>query len=49
MKKVPFELHERIYRPTEINEVLKAAVNEKNIIGNRKGDRFYNIPCAFDI
>lgn len=49
MKKVPFELHERIYRPTEINEVLKAAVNEKNIIGSRKGERFYNIPCAFDI
>lgn len=29
MKKVPFELQERINSPTEINEVLKAAVNEK--------------------
>lgn len=49
MKKIPFELQERINSPTEINEVLKAAVNEKNIIGNSKGERFYNVPCAFDI
>ena len=49
MKKVPFELHERIYNPTEINEVLKAPVNEKNIISNRTGERFYKIPCDFDI
>ena len=49
MKKVPFELHERIYSTTEIASVLQRAVNEKNIIGSSKGERFYNIPCAFDI
>ena len=49
MKKIPFELQERINNPTEIASVLQRAVNEKNIIGNSKGERFYNIPCAFDI
>ena len=49
MKKIPFELHERINTPNDINDVLKRAVNEKNIIGNSKGDKFYNIPCSFDI
>ena len=49
MKKVQFELHNTIHNPTEITEILKAAVNEKNIIGNSKGERFYNVPCAFDI
>lgn len=31
MKKIPFELQERINSPTEINEILKAAVNEKTL------------------
>lgn len=31
MKKVPFELHNTIHNPTEITEILKAAVNEKTL------------------
>lgn len=31
MKKIPFELQERINSPTEINEILKASVNEKTL------------------
>lgn len=49
MKKVPFELRETIHSPTDIKAVLQSAVNEANIIGNSKGERFYNVPCSFDI
>ena len=49
MKKIPFELQERINSPNDIADVLQRAVIEKNIIGNSKGERFYNVPCAFDI
>lgn len=49
MKKIPFELHDEIYKPTDIKEVLKKAVNEKNIVGNNKKEHFYNVPCSFDI
>lgn len=49
MNKIPFELHNTIHGPNEITKILKLSVNEKNIIGNRKGERYYNIPCAFDI
>ena len=42
MKKVPFELRETIHSPTNIKAVLQSAVNEANIIGNSKGERFYN-------
>lgn len=49
MNKIPFELHNTIHSPNEITKILKLSVNEKNIIGNSKGERYYNIPCAFDI
>lgn len=49
MNKIPFELHNTIHTPNEITKILKLSVNEKNIIGNSKGERYYNIPCAFDI
>ena len=50
MKKIPFELHTgTIYKPTDIAKVLELAVNEKNLMGNNKGSKGYNIPCAFDI
>lgn len=49
MKKVSFRHHKQIYCPNDIDRVLSIAVNEKNIIGNNKGQKFYNIPCAFDI
>ena len=50
MKKIPFELHtDTIYNPSDIDKVLEMAVNEKNLLGNNKGAKGYNIPCAFDI
>jgi len=38
-----------IYKPGEIGDLLKVAVSEKDICGNRKGEKFFNVPCAFDI
>ena len=50
MKKIPFELHtDTIYKPSDIDHVLELAVNDKNLMGNNKGSKCYNIPCAFDI
>lgn len=49
MKKIPFVQHTEIYTPADISRVLDYAVNEKNITGNNKGKKVYNIPCAFDI
>lgn len=50
MKKIPFADHnERIYNPSEILDVLQIAVNDKNLIGNNKGKKVYNVPCSFDI
>lgn len=50
MKKIPFELHtDTIYKPSDIAKVLDLAVNDKNLLGNNKGSKGYNIPCAFDI
>lgn len=50
MKKLPFVQHtEKIYNPSEIADVLQIAVNEKNLIGNNKGKKVYNVPCSFDI
>lgn len=49
MKKIPFQQHETIYTPADILEVLALSVNEKNIMGNNKGKKVYNVPCSFDI
>ena len=49
MKKIAFDIHPEIYRPDEIRIVLQYAVNEKNLQGNNKGNKVYNIPCCFDI
>ena len=48
-KKVTFSLHGGIYKPTDICTVLDMAVNDSNLIGNNKGEKFYNVPCSFDI
>ena len=37
MKKIPFELQERINSPTEITEILKAAVDEKKHYRKQQG------------
>lgn len=49
MKKIPFALHPEIYTPNDIADVLSRAVNDKNISGDNKGNKVYNIPCSFDI
>lgn len=47
----PIKYHEtsKVYTPEDIREVLTIAVNDGNLRGNSKGNRFYNIPCSFDI
>lgn len=49
MKKIPFELHTETYTPKDIAKVLSLAVNEKNFVGNNKGEKFLNVPVSFDI
>lgn len=49
MKKTPYNPNGGIYEPHQISEVLKLAVNEKDLIGSNKGEHFYNIPASFDI
>lgn len=49
MKKIGYEQHNNIYNVSDIGEVLEKAVNDKNVIGNNKGVKFYNVPCSFDI
>lgn len=49
MKKIDYEQHNNIYNVSDISEVLTKAVNDKNVIGNNKGVKFYNVPCSFDI
>ena len=49
MKKIPFAQHPEIFTPADISRVLQYAVNEKNITGNNKGKKVYNVPCSFDI
>lgn len=49
MKKIDYEQHNNIYNVSDIGEVLCKAVNDKNVIGNNKGVKFYNVPCSFDI
>lgn len=48
-QKQPFELHQGFYKPDEIKDVLQKGVSCKDLLGNNKGEYFYNIPCAFDI
>lgn len=49
MKKIPYNENSAIYTPADIKHVLELAVNEKNLIGNNKKEKFFNIPCSFDI
>ena len=49
MKKVQYKQHTGIYNATDIQDILQLAVNDKNVIGNNKGCKFYNVPCSFDI
>ena len=48
-KKIPFSLHEEIYSVGDIDNILSVSLNDGNIIGNNKGEKYYNVPCSFDI
>lgn len=41
--------HNKIYKPSEIEQILDVALSEKDLYGNNKGIYYYNIGCAFDI
>ena len=44
-----YKTHNEVYTPTDIETVLQWAVDETFLKGNNKKERFYNIPCSFDI
>lgn len=49
-KTIPFTLNStKIYKPSQIKEVLELALNEKMLMGTKKGIKYYNVPCSFDI
>ena len=48
-EKKHYNIHTEIYTPTDIERVLQMAVDDSDLKGNNKGEKFYNIPCAFDI
>lgn len=48
-KPIMFEFHNTVYRPENIKDILRKAVNDDNIIKDNKSNGYYNIPCAFDI
>lgn len=48
-RKIPFELHDGIYKPSDIVAVLDMAVNDDCLTGNNKKEKFYNVPASFDI
>jgi hypothetical protein len=41
--------HNKVYKPNQIEEVLKLAVSDADLYGNNKGVYYYNVACAFDI
>ena len=47
--KTQYNHKSKIYKSSEIREVLKLAVSEKDLKGNNKKIYYYNIPCSFDI
>lgn len=48
-KKKNFCLHSEIYHPSDIATVLQMAVDETCLRGNNKKQKFFDIPCSFDI
>lgn len=50
MKPIEFISNDRrIYKPSEALDFVKDAVNDRNLYGNNKGVKVFNVPCAFDI
>lgn len=48
-KKKPFCLHSEIYTPKDIITVLKMAIDDSCLRGNNKKQKFFDVPCSFDI
>lgn len=48
-KKHTYTPNETVFPPMQIADVLAMAVDETYLIGNNKKERFYNLPCSFDI
>ena len=48
-KKHTYTPNETVFSPMQIADVLAMAVDETYLIGNNKKERFYNLPCSFDI
>lgn len=48
-KKKNFCLHSEVYRPCDIATVLEKAVDDSCLLGNNKKQKFFDIPCCFDI
>lgn len=48
-KRKSFCLRGEIYRPTDIVAVLNAAIDDSCLRGNNKKQKFYDVPCSFDI
>lgn len=49
MRKTKYNPNGTVYKPEQINEVIKLCFNDNQLIGTNKGERFYNIPVSFDI
>lgn len=48
-KPIQFVENSGIFKPADIEGVLKEAVNKSNLRGKSNGTYYYNVPCAFDI
>lgn len=48
-KKKDFCLHGEIYSPSEVADVLSMAVDESCMRGDNKKQKFFDVPCCFDI
>ena len=44
-----YQAIDKVTDPKLIAEVVKSLVTEDYLVGNNKGERFYNVPCSFDI
>lgn len=48
-KKKTFCLHSEIYTPQDIITVLQMGIDETCLRGNNKKQKFFDVPCSFDI
>ncbi|MGN0014172.1 MAG: DNA polymerase, partial [Candidatus Gastranaerophilaceae bacterium] len=48
-RRIDFVTDSPIYKPSDIEQVLKMSVNNTMTVGNNKGIYYFNVPCSFDI